>query len=150
MDAADILGHLDQHPQNALNLLDKWPAIVFTPVGKRWLHIEGWDKTGCVADGRGWLVRDAQHSTDGFWTADIRIEFIRIQGQVRWSQPPKFFYIRLEIEPRTSAHAVAWAQNPIKKDWHIAFQGPVLWDHDRSFLEVHPTYVWLLDDDLVS
>jgi hypothetical protein len=32
----------------------------------------------------------------------------------------------------------------IKEGQRIAFQGPVLLDHDGSWIEVHPTHIWFL------
>jgi len=79
MDAFWIMDHLDTKPQDALSWADEAFAWFATPIGKELLGIEGWDETGYIADGRGRLVRDAQHSTDGFWTADVEIIFFRIQ-----------------------------------------------------------------------
>ena len=139
MDAFWIMDHLDTKPQPPLSGADEFWAFFATPVGKQFLGIEGWDETGYAADGRGNLVRDAQHSTDGFWTADIEIIFFRIEKLVRWG--PGLF-IRLEIRPGRPAHLVA--NKGIKARQKIAFKGPVLLDHDASFLEVHPTHVWLI------
>jgi hypothetical protein len=85
-------------------------------------------------------VRDAQHSTDDFWTADVEIIFFRIQNLVRHG--PGLF-IRLEIRLGRPAHIVGH-RNGIRKGQNVAFQGPVLLDHDASFLEVHPIHIWYL------
>jgi hypothetical protein len=142
MDAFWIMDHLDTRPQPPLKWYDEAFAFFFTPVGKEFLGIEGWDETGYIADGRGKLIRDAQHSTDGFWTTDVEIIFFRILALVR--QPPPKLYIRLEIRPGRLAHATCEAHNGIKAGQIIAFKGPVLLDHDASFLEVHPTNIWFL------
>jgi hypothetical protein len=141
MDAFWIMNHLDRTRQPALSSFDEAIAFITTPVFKQFLGIEGWDETGYVADGRGIPVRDAQHSTDGFWTVDVEIEFFRILGLVRWG--PGLF-IRLEIRPGRLAHGVCQVHNGIKAGQKIAFKGPVLLDHDASFLEVHPTNQWFL------
>ena len=95
MDAFWIMEHLDRQPQPSLSGFAEFVAWFATPVGKELLGIEGWDETGYAADGHGTLVRDAQHSTDGFWTADVEIIFFRIQNLVRYG--PGLF-IRLEID----------------------------------------------------
>ncbi len=145
MSAADVLNNLDRQPKDALTWIDEELAFFVTPVFKRFFHIESWNDTGYIADGRGRPVRDAQYSTDGFWTVDTQIEFIRIEGNVRWSRNPLLYYIRLEVEPGTWAHQSVRGQGGIRKNEYIAFQGPVLWDHNMSFLEVHPRYLWFLD-----
>ena len=139
MDSFWIMDHLDREPQPPLSGFAEAVAVLATPIGKELLGIEGWDETGYSADGRGTLVRAAQHSTDRFWTADVEIIFFRIQNLVRTG--PGLF-IRLEIRPGTVAHTVA--HKGIKKDQKIAFQGPVLLDHDASFLEVHPIHIWFV------
>jgi hypothetical protein len=133
--------HLDTRPQKPLNWADEFFACLATPIFKELLGIEGWDETGYAAEGRGTLVRDAQHSTDGFWTADVAIIFFRIQNLERHG--PGLF-IRLEIRPGRPAHAVVSHCKGIKKDQKVAFRGPVLLDHDASFLEVHPIHIWYL------
>jgi hypothetical protein len=140
MDSFWIMDHLDTKPQDALSWADETFACVFTRFKE--IGILGWDETGYVADGRGTPVRDAQHSTDRFWTADVEIIFFRIQRLVR--QPPPKLYIRLEIRPGRLAHAICDAHHGIKAGQTIAFKGPVLLDHDASFLEVHPTHIWYL------
>jgi hypothetical protein len=152
MDAFWIMDHLDTRPQPPLNALDEVPALLFTYVFKSILGIEGWDETGYAADGRGILVRDAQWSTDFFWTADIKIVFFRILNLIKWGPDPwalekPGLFIRLEIRPFTVAHTVVHAHKGIKQKQKIAFKGPVLLDHDASFLEVHPTHVWFLRPD---
>ena len=142
MDPFWIIEHLDRKPQDALSWGDRTFAFFATPIGKELLGIEGWDETGYIADGRGTLVRDAQHSTDGFWTADVEIIFFRILALVR--QPPPKLFIRLEIRPGRLAHNTCEAHNGIRAGQTIAFKGPVLLDHDASFLEVHPTQIWFL------
>lgn len=141
MDSFWIMEHLDRQPQPPLSGFAEAVAFLATPIGKELLGIEGWDETGYDADGRGTLVRDAQHSTDGFWTADVEIIFFRIQNLVRHG--PGLF-IRLEIRPGRPAHIVVGHRKGIKKDQKVAFQGPVLLDHDASFLEVHPIHIWYL------
>jgi hypothetical protein len=142
MDAFWIMDHLDTKPQPPLSGFDEAVAFIATPFFKELLGIEGWDETGYIADGRGVPVRDAQHSTDGFWTADIEIIFFRILALVR--RPPPKLFIRLEIRPGRLAHATCEAHKGLKAGQTIAFKGPVLLDHDASFLEVHPTQIWYL------
>jgi hypothetical protein len=93
MDAFWIMDHLDTRPQPSLKWYDEAFAFFFTPVGKELLGIEGWDETGYIVDGRGKLIRDAQHSTDGYWTADVEIIFFRIWSDNR--RPSSTFGLRL-------------------------------------------------------
>ena len=72
MDAFWIMEHLDRQPQPSLSGFDEAVAWFAHLIGKELLGIEGWDETGYAADGPGSLVRDAQHSTDGFWTAELK------------------------------------------------------------------------------
>jgi hypothetical protein len=141
MDAFWIMDHLDTKPQPPLSCFDEAVAWFATPVFKEFFGIEGWDETGYTADGRGIPVRDAQYSTDGFWTVDVEIIFFRILKLVRHG--PGLF-IRLEVRPGRHAHAICESHNGIKKGQKIAFKGLVLLDHDASFLEVHPTNIWFL------
>jgi hypothetical protein len=140
MDSFWIMDHLDKKPQDPLSDFDCFIGFFTTPVVKEFLGIEGWEETGYSADGRGTLVHGAQHSTDGFWTADLALKFFRIGNLVKWGPG---IYLRLEIRPGTVAHSVCEANNGLAKSQKIAFIGPVLLDHDGAFLEVHPSRIWL-------
>jgi LysM domain len=96
------------------------------------LGIEGWLNTGCEAVGRGHPVREAQHSQDGFWTIDLALEDLQIQGQ--HANAGRF--LRLEIRPNRPAHGVA-SQHLFTAADDICFGGPVLIDKGK-WLEVHP------------
>jgi hypothetical protein len=112
---------------------DRFIAFLTTPF--KFLGISGWQETGCQAMATGRPVRDAQHSTDGFWTIDVRLEEFRIGTDAADLSPPKF--VRLEVEPDTKAHDVC-AGSKVTAGMRLAFGGAVVVDTDGPFLEVHP------------
>jgi len=130
-DAAGTIAKLSGSPQPALGWFSRWIAILMTPF--KFIGISGWEDTGCVAHARGRAARDAQHSTDGFWTIDVALEAFTI-GEAA-AQAGRF--VRIEIEPETKAHAVC-ERTPITEGREIAFGGPIVIDTDGPFLEVHP------------
>ncbi|HSS45321.1 MAG TPA: hypothetical protein VLO07_08275 [Thermoanaerobaculia bacterium] len=132
-DAEGTVGKLSTEAQPALSWFDRVIAFLTTPF--KFLGISGWKETGCEADAVGRPVRNAQHSTDGFWTMDVRLEAFRIATTSADPRPDKF--IRLEVEPGTKAHDVC-ASSCVIKDMELAFAGAVVVDTDGPFLEVHP------------
>lgn len=132
-DAPTTLGMLSEDPQPALTWFDRWVAFL-TTLFKR-AGIDGWKETGCAAEGNGAPVHDAQHSTDGFWTIDVELSALSIGQTPASLVPPR--YLRLEIEPRTRAHA-ACAATPVRRGTPLSFGGAVVIDRDANFLEIHP------------
>jgi len=127
-----ILAHLGTHAEEGLDGFDEVIGFLTTPLKR--MGIGGWVDTGCSATAVGWPVRDAQHSTDGFWTIDIELQQLSISGR---SVPPgKQRYVRIEVEPKTPAHNSASA----KANRLIEFHGRVLIDthHGDELIEVHP------------
>lgn len=124
---------LSDRPNPALNWFDRLVAFFTTPIKRLFPNTFGWKKTGCTASAIVVLVRDAQHSTDGFWTLDVSITWLMI-ADVRASEGK---FIRIEVEPGTKAHDVC-AANPPKQGQKITLSGPVLIDDDGPFLEIHP------------
>jgi hypothetical protein len=108
-------------------------AIAFLTTPFKFLGISGWSDTGCAGEGQGRLVRDARHSTDGFWTIDVALEGFAV-GDV---DAPYDRFLRVECEPGTEAHRVCAARRPAagKVVW---FTGPLVVDTDGPFLESHP------------
>lgn len=133
-DPAGTIAQLSHKPQAALGWLSRLVAFFFTPFKR--LGISGWKETGCTASAQGAPVRDAQHSTDGFWTIDLGLTAFVIAGQ---AAPPGRF-IRIEVEPGTKAHDVC-AATPVTRGATLNLGGPVVIDADGPFLEIHP------DDD---
>lgn len=125
------MSRLSTKPQPALKDIDKVTAIATTPVKKT--GISGWSDTGCTADAEGVLVRESAHSTEGFWTVDVRLDRFEIENV----QAPPGRFLRIEVAPGTKAHDVTSA-NVLPEGTHVAFGGPVLIDHDGDYLEVHP------------
>lgn len=124
---------LSDKPNPALNWFDMAVAFFTTPVKRLLPQIFGWKKTGCIASAVVVPVRDAQHSTDGFYTIDAAIESLTIGSVLA----PTNKFIRIEVEPGTGAHAVCAATLP-KQGQRISLSGPVLIDADGPFLEIHP------------
>lgn len=132
-DPGGAVGKLSLEPQPALSWFDR--SVSFVTTIFKFLGVSGWTETGCSADAVGRPVRDAQHSTDGFWTIDVRLEAFRIGSDPADLKPDKF--IRVEVEPGTKAHEVC-AGTRVLKDMELTFGGAVVVDTDGPFLEVHP------------
>ena len=130
-DAAGTIARLSTLAQPALGWFSRWIAILTTPF--KFIGISGWEDTGCTARARGRAVRDAQHSTDGFWTIDVALEAFAIGGTAAAAGR----FVRIEVEPGTEAHAVC-ERTPITEGRELAFGGPIVVDTDGPFLEVHP------------
>jgi len=132
-DCAAAVTKLRTEPNETLDIVARWSGFFTTPFKR--MGLWGWEETGChVERAEGVLVRDAQWSTDGFWTVDVRLTSFTVAGAVA----PECRFIRLEIQPGTYAHMVAEA-TPLTKGTTIFFGGPLLVDHDSpGWLEVHP------------
>ncbi|MGH9444066.1 MAG: hypothetical protein ACRD16_17520 [Thermoanaerobaculia bacterium] len=129
---------ISNEPQPPLGWLSRFVAFVTTPF--KFLGISGWTDTGCSAQGTGSPVRDAQHSTNGFWTIDVKLNDFQIGPRAFENLPfesAAYRYIRIEIEPGTGAHDIC-SQTPILAGRPLSFAGPVLIDTDGPFLEIHP------------
>jgi hypothetical protein len=127
-----VIRALDTVPQSRLTGFDMFIAKVSTPFKRRGLS--GWRETYCEAYAEGLLVRDAQHSTDGFWTMDLRLSLFAIALD---TVIPTKRFIRIEVEPRTRANTEVSATPPRQYDC-IEVSGIVVIDTDRNFLEIHP------------
>jgi len=132
-DAAATLGKLSGAPQPALSWFERAIAFLTTPF--KFLGISGWQETGCAARASGRPVRDAQHSTDGFWTIDVALAAFAIGETAADLSAPR--YVRLEVEPDTAAHRVC-AGTRIRVGNLLEFGGAIVVDTDGPFLEVHP------------
>src|SRR5260221_12357746 len=78
-DAAGTAAMLSKEPQDALGWFSRFVAFLTTPFKR--IGISGWKETGCMGEGSGRPVRDAQHSTDGFYTIDVRLERLAVGAQ---------------------------------------------------------------------
>ncbi|MEX3856415.1 hypothetical protein AB3X94_20515 [Paraburkholderia sp. BR10923] len=128
-----VVSHLGRQPEPRLHTADETVAIGSTPLKK--MGIQGWVDTGCVASAIGVAVREAQHSTDGFWTIDLRLSKFNAGGAgYVGSDPPR--YVRIEVEPDTPAHAYA----RVRAGQQIAVRGRVFIDthHGEQLIEIHP------------
>lgn len=123
---------LRDRPNDALSWFDRLVAVLTTPFKR--LGISGWTPTGCAALARGVAVRDAQHSTDGFWTIDLSLSELTIGSLAA----PAGRYLRVEVEPGTAAHDVC-AKSRIERGARIEVGGEVVIDEDPPrFPEIHP------------
>lgn len=138
-DADYILQHLSNLPEPRLNVADQFLGFFTTNLFKN-VGIAGWLSTGCSAGGIGRPWRDAQHSTDGFWTIDVEIVRLSVRDHKHTAQMASSFgagkYLRLEVKPDTRAHRVCAERPPTTSDV-IYFSGPMFIDH-HSFYECHP------------
>ncbi len=130
-DAAATVVMLSREPQEELGWFSCFVAFLTTPFKR--IGISGWKETGCVGAGSGRPVRDAQHSTDGFYTIDVALRALTVGAEAA----PAGRYLRLEIEPGTRAHEVC-AKAPVKQGTPVTFGGALVIDTDGPFLEIHP------------
>jgi hypothetical protein len=129
---ANVFRLIKDKPEVELKWFDRKIAFLTTPVKR--LGVLGWDHTGCHVEGTGIIARDAQYSTDGFWTLDVHIT--RLEEPVN-RQVLDRGAIRLELRPGTASNLLA-TREPLKKGMMVWFTGDLLTDHDGAFLEVHP------------
>jgi len=127
-DAFRVISQLSTNPQPRLTGFDRFVARISTPFKRRGLS--GWRETYCEAHVTGRLVRDAQRSTDGFWTMDLRLSSIL-------------------IEPKTTAH-ITVDRRPPRKAECVAVGGVVVVDTDADFLEIHPDSDYALIEEGLS
>lgn len=131
-DPERVFGLLRDRPNEPLSWFNRAIAFLTTPFKRT--GISGWTPTGCVALARGAAVRDAQHSTDGFWTIDLRLSELSI-GE---PSAPADRYLRVEVEPGTAAHEVC-AGSRILTGAEVEVGGEVVIDEDPPpFPEIHP------------
>jgi hypothetical protein len=141
--AGQVIARLKTVPEPEINWLDEVTGWFTTPL-KRLTGWLGWDPTGwSVTGAQGVLVYDAGHSSDGFYTLDVRLESFTIGGLTAPTDPPR--YLRVEVEPGRPAHDVCARGLPRRGD-RVHFGGPVVTDHDGAFLEVHPFDEFRLDE----
>ena len=130
-DAAGTVAMLSKAPQEELSWFSRFVAFLTTPFKR--LGISGWKETGCAGEGSGRPVRDAQHSTDGFYTLDVALEKLTVGAEAA----PAGRYLRLEVEPGTRAHDFC-AETPVVQGMLVTFGGALVIDTDGPFLEIHP------------
>ncbi len=134
-DAEGTVGKLSTGPQSELGWFSKAIGFLTTPFKR--CGISGWQPTGCDAKAEGILLWDAGHSTDGFYTIDIRLSSFAI-GTVQMP-PGADRYLRIEVEPKTKAHDVCEKLGGVPKGARVQCGGPVVVDTDgEGFLEIHP------------
>jgi hypothetical protein len=129
--ASETVAVLKDAPEPALGWFSRLIAFITTLFKK--LGVQGWTETGCYAQSTGRPVREAQHSTDGFWTIDLEITAFLI-GDFN-AQGRKF--VRIEVEPGTGAHNVC-DRTRITPQCTLNVGGAVVIDRDGPFLEIHP------------
>jgi hypothetical protein len=134
-DAPGTVAKLSKVPQDELGWFSKAIAFLTTPFKR--CGISGWQPTGCDAKAGGTTVFDAGHSTDGFYTIDLRLETFVIQTVSMPLEVER--YVRIEVEPKTGAHAACERLGGVLKGQRVLCGGPVVVDTDgEGFLEIHP------------
>lgn len=145
-DPVNMFNHLGKSKAEVLNWFDEAVGFFTTPI-KIILGIQGWDPTGCSASGSGSIVRSVSWSTDGLYTIDIKIQEMTIgllslkdwwqqQSPSHGERIPEAF-IRLEVKPFKQAWSYCNTHELNANDI-ITFAGPMWWDHNKKWLEVHP------------
>ncbi len=129
--SSDVVSQLDRLPQPELTWIDRKIGALTTPL--KYAGISGWEDTGCTGRMVGVAVRDAAHSSGGLFTIDVRLSSIRIGDEA--GAPGR--YLRIEVEPGTKAHRVC-RKRRVGRGMVIAASGPVVFDLDGPFLEIHP------------
>jgi hypothetical protein len=95
------------------------------------LGIQGWRDYHVEARVEG-KVTHAAWSTDFFYTIDLQVEHLYVEGRpVVLTEPPKF--IRVEVLP----FARIGAPLPVCEHQEVSVSGKLVWDGD-GFLEIHP------------
>lgn len=128
-----VLTHLGVSAEDRLTFEDRKLGWFTTPFKR--LGFGGWVATGCAGEATGRVVRDAQHSTDGFWTIDVDLTGFAILDQ----RLSAHRFVRIEVQPDTPAHTAVEARPPRANEM-IRFSGDVLIDthHGDELIEVHP------------
>jgi hypothetical protein len=129
-----VINHLGRNAERKLDALEVGPGFVTTPVKR--LGFGGWVDTGCRAKAEGWAVRNAQWSTDKFWTIDVKLRsFVIGDRELKPALAGKRF-VRIEVEPGTPAHRAA----NVRTNQFIRVEGIVLIDthHGDELIEIHP------------
>ena len=134
-DANWVIGKLGKHPEDKLDALDVGPGFLTTPLKR--LGFGGWVNTGCRATAEGWVVRNAQWSTDKFYTIDVKVRSFVIGDRELKPELAGQRFVRLEVEPGTPAHHSANART----NQYIRTEGIVLVDthHGDELIEIHPS-----------
>jgi hypothetical protein len=129
-----VILNLGQHVEDKLDALDVGPGFLTTPLKR--LGFGGWVDTGCRAQAEGWVVRNAQWSTDKFYTIDLNLHSFIIEDKQLRIQPPSQRFVRLEVEPGTPAHNSA----NVRTNQYIRVEGIVLIDthFGEELIEIHP------------
>jgi hypothetical protein len=132
-----LVSQFSTSKQGQLSWFDVATGFISTPFKK--MGISGWTGTGCKAVAQGYSVNRIGHSTDGFYTLDLKITSASIERTNESSLPGHF--IRVEFEPHNRAHekvaTVAQCLNP-STDVLVRVGGVVKIDEDGPFLEIHP------------
>lgn len=112
-----------------LNVLARTTGLLTTYFGKMF-GIQGWRNYHVRVVATGAVVQAAS-STDGFYTIDIAIQRLAVDGEEIKLEHQS--YIRAELKPWVRRGAPI----PVAKGDDVCVSGSLMWDGD-GFLEVHP------------
>jgi hypothetical protein len=121
--------HLRTTSNPKLNFLAHSTGILTTYLGKM-LGIQGWRNYRMDARVSG-SVTHASGSDDGFYTIDIEIDALNVNGASELGAKGRF--IRVETLPWVRPGAPL----PVKSQESVCIFGGLWWDAD-GFLEIHP------------
>lgn len=127
--AQEAATRLNSRPYDKLNSLDRWAALVTTPLGKC-LGVNGWRRYGFQVWATG-TVENAATSWDGLRTVDVRID--QFSGDTPQSLPRCPCFIRAEVVRRVWKHL----QHLPSRGDRVRIEGELHWD-GHGFLEIHP------------
>lgn len=132
-----LFSQITSQKAEIVSWFDETVGVITTPF--KCLGIKGWDPTGCTAKGSGTITREVAWSTDGLYTIDVELQQLTIGGQARSYPLPNgnHGFIRLEVRPFRQAWNYCNAHRLEVGDT-LEFAGPVMWDHDKEWLEIHP------------
>ncbi len=135
-----VENELRHMPNDPLSGVDQAAAFIATPFKEA--GISSWVTTGCIGTATGSPVRSAQHSTDGFWTIDIKLDSLTatdrsVQGY-SWPLNAGNRYVRLEVEPINGSQSHAYCDShPVF--YKLMTAGAIWIDNDQeTWPELHP------------
>jgi len=135
-----VENELRHTPNDSLGFVDQAIGVFTTPFKEA--GVSSWVTTGCIGTATGSPVRPAQHSTDGFWTIDIRLDSLIVTDRsvnlYSWPLSAANRFVRLEVAPGSRAHAYCGSHEVLTYA-KLTTAGAIWLDNDsETWLELHP------------